>query len=67
MSRKEISVDLSNLIVKLSCEGKSYGFIANLLGKSRTKIQTIVKNFETNGNVLSKPRSGRPKVMSDAP
>ena len=63
-SRKEISIDVRNLVVKHRNECKSYGEIAKLLNLSKSTVQTIFNNFENNGTVENKPRSGRPKKLN---
>ena len=65
MGRKEISVDIRNLIVKLRNEGKSYNQISKTVCKSRSTVQTVIKNVTVNGSVLNKRRTGRPKLLND--
>lgn len=62
--RKEISVDVRNLVIKHRKEKKSYGEISKILNLSRATVQTIVKNFENSGYTEDKPRSGRPMKLS---
>ena len=63
--RKEIPVDIHNLIVKLRNEGKSYNEISKTVGKSLSTVQTELKNVIVNGSVLNKRRTGRPKLLKD--
>lgn len=63
-SRKEISVDVRELIIKYQSEGKSLREIGRLVGKSHATVQTVLKNYKTNGSLSSKQRSGRPKIFT---
>lgn len=63
--RKEISVDIRNLIIKLRQEKKSYSEIAKIVTKKRSTVQSIIKKFESFGTVLNKRRSGRPRILND--
>ncbi|CAH2090926.1 unnamed protein product [Euphydryas editha] len=63
--RKEISVDIRNLIIKLKQQNKSYNEIVKITKIKRSTVQSIVKKFETTGTVLNKSRSGRPRVLND--
>lgn len=64
-SSKGILQDLRNVIVKLRNEKKSYGEIAKIVGKSRSSVQTVIHNFNINGNVFSKKRTGRPRKLNE--
>lgn len=65
MPREELSQELRRQIVTLYDEkGKSYREIAKQLGRSRSTIQSVVRNYRINKTVASKPRSGRPKALS---
>lgn len=63
-SRREISRDVKNIIIKLHREENSLGAIAKIVGRSRATVQTIVKNYKTRGNVENLRRSGRPRILS---
>ncbi|GFR29037.1 hypothetical protein TNCT_600291 [Trichonephila clavata] len=63
--RKETSLELRNLIVKLKSEKKSYSEIAKIVKKPRSTAQTIYRNYVMRGNVLNKSRCGRPHKLSD--
>lgn len=63
--RKETSVEIRNIIIKLRKENKSYGKIAEIMKKSRATVQSIIKKYESTGTVLNEKRSGRPKVLSN--
>lgn len=60
-SRKEISTDVRNLVVKYRNEKKSFGEISKLLNLSKSTVQTVFNNLKNTGSVENKPRSGRPK------
>lgn len=62
--RKEICVEVRELIVKLRKEGNSLNFIAETVGLAKSTIQTILKNFSESKSIESKPRSGRPTKIS---
>lgn len=62
--RKEISIDVRNLVIKHRNEKKSLGEIAKLLNLSKATIQTVVNNYNETGSTENKPRSGRPKKLS---
>lgn len=64
-TRREISLGIRNLIVKLRYRGQSYGEIAKTVELSRASVQTVVKKFYTSGSVKSKQRSGRPKRLNN--
>lgn len=63
--RKETTVEMREVIVKLRKEGKSYAEIGKLTGKPRSTIQTIIRNAENRNATDSLPRSGRPRKLSE--
>lgn len=63
VTRKEISTDIRNLVVKYKNENKSFGEIAKLLNLSKSTVQTIFNNYKNNGTVENKIRSGRQKKV----
>lgn len=44
-NRKETSIDIKNLIIKLHKEGKPLRKIGEYLGKTHSTIQYIIKNI----------------------
>lgn len=63
--RRELPVQVRELIIKLWNEGKTMRDIGNTIGKPHATVQRIINNFKEKGNVLTKPRSGRPKALND--
>ncbi|XP_043064585.1 uncharacterized protein LOC122320512 [Drosophila ficusphila] len=62
---KEIDPDLRKLIVKLRDEGKTLREIGKIVGRAHSSIQRVLENFDLNGSIRSKPRSGRPPKLTD--
>lgn len=62
---KEISEDIRKMVVKLRREGKSLQGIGEILNLTKPTVQTIIKNFENNGNYANKHRSGRPRKLTE--
>lgn len=63
---KEIPLDTRRIIVKLYCEGKSMSEISKLIGRAKSSVQYVIQHHGNTGSLKSKPRSGRPKKLSDA-
>lgn len=61
---KEISVSERKIIIKLWKEGKSFRKIGQTIGRTYSSIQRVINNFKETGILTSKPRSGRPKILS---
>uniref|UniRef100_A0A0K8UV17 Transposable element Tc1 transposase n=1 Tax=Bactrocera latifrons TaxID=174628 RepID=A0A0K8UV17_BACLA len=61
---KEIHLEVRKLIIKLYLENKSLREIGKVVGKSHSSVQTIIKSYINTGNLHSKPRSGRPKILT---
>jgi transposase len=66
MGRKSSEVPIAErkLIYKLHMEGKSYLKIANLVNRSKSAIQYVIKNIKTNGDVVNKQRKGGPRKLT---
>lgn len=62
---KEISMEIRKLIIKLYLEKKSLREIGRIVGKTHSSVQNIINFHNSNGNVQKKPRSGRPKKISE--
>lgn len=62
---KDTSAEMRKLIMKLRAEGNSLQQIAETVSKSRSTIQTIIRNVNINGSVASKPRTGRPRKFDN--
>ena len=61
---KEISPAEREIIVKLFNEGKTYREIGRTVGRTHSSIQRVVKNFQSIGVFVSRPRSGRPPILT---
>lgn len=66
MGRKgrETTLEERNIIKNLFEEGKSYSFIGQILKRSRSTIQSIIKKLKEVGMLKNKQRCGRPKKFS---
>lgn len=62
--RKEVSLEIKNLVVKEYKKGTSYRGIGGILDLPHTTVQYILKKYKDTGSVENKPRSGRPKKLS---
>lgn len=60
----ELSLDIRKLILKHRNEGKTLREIGNIIGKPHSTVQRVLDNFKTTGNLLSKRRTGRPKILT---
>ncbi|KAI4882745.1 hypothetical protein NFI96_026283 [Prochilodus magdalenae] len=60
---KEISQDIRKRIVDLHKSGSSLGAISRCLKVPRSSVQTIIRQYKTDGNVQPSYRSGRKKVL----
>lgn len=65
MSRKEISISVRELIIKLHKEGKSYAEIGNTVGRSRYSIRNVVCRFKNEHRIDNSRRTGRPRKLTD--
>lgn len=63
--RKEISQDVRKLIISLRNDNMSYGEISKTVRKSRSTIQTIIKNYNKHKTTENEHRSGRPSKLSE--
>lgn len=61
--RKELSEGERNIIISLHKEGKSYGEISNIVKRSRSTIESVVKRFSSTNTTKNKSRSGRPRKI----
>ncbi|KAL7725297.1 hypothetical protein ACLKA6_000714 [Drosophila palustris] len=62
---KEICVEVRKLILKFRLEGKSWREIGRLVDRSHSSCQRVYENYISTGSILSKPRSGRPSVLTE--
>lgn len=53
------AIQLREVVVKLSKEGKTSREISALLAIGKTTVNNIIKKFKTTENVADSPRSGR--------
>lgn len=63
--RKEVTVEIRKLILKLRIEGKSMAIIAETVGLVKSTVQTIIENFNNTGSYRSKSRFGRPTKLTE--
>ena len=61
---KEISLSERKIIIKLWKDGESFRKIGQTIGRTYSSVQRVVNNFKKTGILTSKPRSGRPKILS---
>lgn len=62
---KEIDLGTRKIIIKLYCEGKSMSEVGKTVGKSKSSVQYVINHYGETGTIKNKPRSGRPKLLSD--
>lgn len=62
--RKELSVEIKNVIIDEYKKGKSLRCIGELFKLQHSTVQFIVDKYKRNGSVENAPRSGRPKKVS---
>lgn len=62
--REDIQISVTNVIIKLRKENKSYGKNGNIFNLSRSNVQTVVRNYKENYTTEYKVRTGRPKILS---
>lgn len=63
--KRELSVDMRTLIVKLYAEGNSMQKVANIVKKPKSTVQYTIEHYGNTGTVKNIPRSGRPKILND--
>uniref|UniRef100_A0AAY5KH70 Sleeping Beauty transposase HTH domain-containing protein n=1 Tax=Esox lucius TaxID=8010 RepID=A0AAY5KH70_ESOLU len=63
-SRKELSKDLRNKVMKLYKDGKGYQKISKALQMPVSTIQSFIKKWKIQGSLDTKPRSGIAKKIS---
>lgn len=64
-TRRETSLDLREVIVKLNSEGKSLRDISKIVKRSHCTVYKIINKYKQTGSVQNKPRNGRPKKLSN--
>lgn len=65
MAKKELSVSERQLILNLHIkQQKTYSEISELTSRSRSTIQRTISRFRDEGQIESKPRSGRPSKLT---
>ena len=62
MLKRTATIDpaLRKLIVELHLKNSSYGKIAETLGKSKSTIQSVIKQWKESGSTVARRQSGRP-------
>lgn len=63
--RKEIDIGERKIIVSLWQNSKSYREIAKIVGRQYSSVQRVINNFKQTNCLESKPRSGRPKKLTE--
>lgn len=63
--RKGIGGDGRKIIFKLRKSGKTYREIGVMVCRVESSIRYVIKAFKIIGIITSKPRSGRPKLLTD--
>ncbi|CAK9814099.1 Transposable element Tcb2 transposase [Anthophora plagiata] len=63
--KSEISVSLRDRVIFLRKSGESYRKIGKALNLNFTTVQYIVKKYEETRSTDNRPRSGRPKILTD--
>lgn len=62
--RKETSVDVREIVLRLYQKGKSYAEIGKIVQRSRYTIASIVHRMERDGRVANGRRTGRPPILT---
>ena len=62
---REISIYMGDRIVLPHKQGKSYREIGKTLNISYSKVRYVFKRHEETGNIVNKPRSCRPKALTN--
>lgn len=65
ISQGKVPVDIKKLIIKYKDEGKSYAEIAGSVGRSRSTVQSVVKNYKKNQSFNGASGRGRKSVLSE--
>lgn len=63
--RKDITVEVKNLVIEAVNKNISYKQVSRLYGVSKSEVGNIVKRFRETGSVENKKRTGRKKVTSE--
>ncbi|XP_047116087.1 uncharacterized protein LOC124796046 [Schistocerca piceifrons] len=61
---KETTIDERNIVVAQYFQHKSYAEIANIIGRSRATVQSIVKRYKDRHVVINSERHGRPQKLT---
>lgn len=64
IQRKETSLDVREIVIRLHSKGKSYSEIAKIVSRSRTTVASIVQRCKKEGRVANGRRTGRPPILS---
>ena len=62
---KEISVDERKIILKLREDGESFREIGRVVNRTESSVRYVIQTFKKTGIITSKPRSGRPRILTD--
>ena len=67
MTRKksEISISMRDRVIFLRKRGESYRKIGKELNLSFTTVQYIIKKYERTNSTENKPRTGRPRILTE--
>lgn len=59
------SIEIRQLIVKLNCEGKTVREIGELVGKTKSTVDDIIKRFCNEFRLANKSREGQGKILNE--
>ena len=62
-TRREVSIEMRELIVKMRSDEKSYAEIARTIKMPRSTVASIVQKYTKMGIMENKARSGRPRKL----
>ncbi|GFV57533.1 transposable element Tcb1 transposase [Trichonephila clavipes] len=63
--RRETSIDVKKIILRLFKKGISYREIAKIVGRSHSCVQKIIGRFKSDGLIENKSGRGRKSILSD--
>ncbi|GFQ77056.1 uncharacterized protein TNCT_344401 [Trichonephila clavata] len=64
--RGQTSIELRNLIIKHTEDGKSVREISEIVKRSHSMVHDIIKCYKTNNQVENKPKKAHNKIFTEA-
>ncbi|GFT67309.1 HTH_Tnp_Tc3_2 domain-containing protein [Trichonephila clavipes] len=64
-TRRQTSIDVRKIILRLFKRGKSYREIAKIVGRSPSCVQKIIGRFKSDGLIENKSGRGRKSILRD--